>query len=74
MALDKAYIVEERHFNALNRAKVALQNAVSAVGVFPLDLVAIDIKEAWSDLGEITGETANESIISTVFAKFCVGK
>jgi tRNA modification GTPase len=74
VSLDKAYIIEERHYVAISKACTALVNAVGAVGVYPLDLIAIDIKEAWQALGEITGETANEEIINTVFAKFCVGK
>ncbi|MGN0814496.1 MAG: tRNA uridine-5-carboxymethylaminomethyl(34) synthesis GTPase MnmE [Candidatus Coproplasma sp.] len=73
-SLDGAFIVEERHHSALCRASVALCNAVNAIGLFPLDLIALDINDAWSALGEITGETANEEIISAVFAKFCVGK
>ena len=40
----------------------------------PLDLIGIDVKEAWDALGEITGETATEAIIAEIFAKFCVGK
>lgn len=73
-SLDGAFIVEERHYAALCRASAALCNAVNAIGVFPLDLISLDVNDAWSALGEITGETANEEIISAVFAKFCVGK
>jgi tRNA modification GTPase len=73
-SLDKAYIIEERHFAALKKAENCLQNAIAGIGNYPLDLISLDINEAWSALGEITGETANESIINTVFAKFCVGK
>ena len=39
-----------------------------------LDVVAMYLKEAWTALGEITGQTASEEIISRVFEKFCVGK
>ena len=73
-ALDKAYIVEERHYTALIRAEEALKSATENLEILTLDLIAVDLKEAWDALGEITGETANEEIISTVFAKFCVGK
>ncbi len=73
-ALDKAYIVEERHYTALIRAAEALKSATVNLEILTLDLIAVDLKEAWDALGEITGETANEEIISTVFAKFCVGK
>jgi len=71
---DKAYIVEERHYDALRRAAQALNEAAVNVSSLTLDLIAVDLKEAWEALGEITGETASEEIISTVFEKFCVGK
>lgn len=69
-----ACVVEERHYEALCRACRSLESAISAIGAFPLDIISLDITSAWSALGEITGETANEEIIDTVFAKFCVGK
>lgn len=74
LALDKAYIIEQRHFDALARANTALKSALENIGAFTVDILSIDLKEAWEALGEITGETANESIINTVFEKFCVGK
>ncbi|MGI6097546.1 MAG: tRNA uridine-5-carboxymethylaminomethyl(34) synthesis GTPase MnmE [Dethiobacteria bacterium] len=40
----------------------------------PLDLVAIDIREAWNALGELTGETLSEAVINKIFEQFCVGK
>lgn len=74
VALDKAYIIEERHYAALLRADSALCSAAENIGALTLDLIAVDLKDAWDALGEITGETATEEIISTVFEKFCVGK
>lgn len=71
---DTNFVVERRHYDALCRADQSLVNAVSAIGKFPLDIISLDITDAWSALGEITGETANEEIIDEVFAKFCVGK
>lgn len=73
-SLDKAYIVEERHFAALKKGAEALETALGNIGVMTLDVISVDLKEVWDALGEITGETANEEIISTVFNKFCVGK
>lgn len=71
---DKAYVVEERHFYALKRAAEALKSATENIGKITLDIIAVDLKEAWEAFGEITGETANEEIITAVFEKFCVGK
>ena len=69
-----AFLVEERHYDALKRACTYLEKATSACGREPLDLVALDITDGWSALGEITGETASEAIIEEIFSKFCVGK
>ncbi len=69
-----AYIVEERHYNALNRAICALQSAQQNLNAVTLDVVSVDLKDAWDALGEITGETASEEIVNEIFAKFCVGK
>lgn len=71
---DAAFLIEERHFAALKRAKDGLCRAIVACDSEPLDLIGIDVKEAWDALGEITGETATEAIIEEIFAKFCVGK
>lgn len=71
---DAAFLVEQRHFDALTRANECLLRAISACGREPLDLISIDVKEAWDALGEITGETATETIIEEIFSKFCVGK
>ncbi len=71
---DAAFLIEERHYDALRRAKERLQAAITACDFQPLDLIGIDVKAAWDALGEITGETATEAIITEIFEKFCVGK
>ena len=72
---DAAFLIEERHFNALNRAKESLASAVLACERFdPLDFIGIEVQSAWEILGEITGETASEAVIEEIFMKFCVGK
>ena len=71
---DAAFLIEERHHDALRRARESAGKAIRACGVEPLDLIGIDVKAIWDSLGEITGETATESIINEIFEKFCVGK
>lgn len=71
---DAAFLIEERHYDALRRTKERLQAAITACDFQPLDLIGIDVKAAWDTLGEITGETATEAIITEIFEKFCVGK
>ena len=74
MDINGDFLCEERHYDALSRAKVKLQMALDGVGNAPLDLLAIDIKDGWDALGEISGKTATEEIINDIFSKFCVGK
>ncbi len=71
---DAAFLIERRHYDALRGADEALRRAILACESQPLDLIGIDVKEAWDLLGEITGETATEAIITEIFEKFCVGK
>ncbi len=68
------FLCEERHFEALKRAKEKLIMARNSVGAVPLDILAIDVKDGWDALGEISGKTATEEIINDIFSKFCVGK
>lgn len=68
------YLVEQRHFEALKNAREKLAFALSMVDSAPLDIVAIDIKDGWDYLGEISGKTATEEIINDIFSRFCVGK
>ena len=55
-------------FEALKRAEYAIESDI------PQDLAAMDINIAIDSLGEITGETVSEDIVSAVFKNFCVGK
>ncbi|MBE5733415.1 MAG: tRNA uridine-5-carboxymethylaminomethyl(34) synthesis GTPase MnmE [Clostridiales bacterium] len=72
--LNGDFLCEERHFNALLRAKEKLLSALNSIGLVTLDLLAIDVKDGWDALGEISGRTATEDIINDIFSKFCVGK
>ena len=72
--LNGDFLCEERHFDALNRAKEKFVAAKSGIGAVTLDILAIDIKDGWDALGEISGKTATEDIINNIFSKFCVGK
>ena len=41
---------------------------------FQNDEIEIDLKEAWSLLGEIIGKTYKEELIDEIFSRFCLGK
>lgn len=72
---DGAYLLEERHYEALSKACGALERALcGAEAGVPTELIAEDLKSAYLFLGRISGETASENIIEEIFSKFCVGK
>ncbi|MBE7081575.1 MAG: tRNA uridine-5-carboxymethylaminomethyl(34) synthesis GTPase MnmE [Clostridiales bacterium] len=72
--LNGDFLCEERHYEALSRAKEKLTQALNNIDKVPLDILSIDIKDGWDALGEISGKTATEDIINNIFSKFCVGK
>lgn len=64
-----------RHKEALYRAKECLQSTLSALkDTMAIDLASIDIRNAWSALGQINGETVEEDLIDKIFSEFCLGK
>jgi len=68
-------VVNERHKQLLEKARVSLNKAkeITTMGE-SLDIAAIDIKEATSTLGEITGKDASSDVVNKIFEKFCLGK
>ena len=40
----------------------------------PLDIAAVDLREALWMLGRITGESVDDKLLDEIFASFCVGK
>lgn len=68
-------ITSTRHKEALIKAKGNCIQAIDALeNTLAIDLASIDIRNAWSSLGEITGDTLDEDIIDKIFAEFCLGK
>ena len=71
---DSIIITNERHKDALSRALKNINSAIKNIEIQSLDLVSISIKQAYLDVGEITGNTTSEDIIDQIFKKFCLGK
>ena len=66
-------ITSERHVSALYQAKRALESAIVTKDA-TLDLLLVDLTQAYDALGEITGKTATEDVVDSIFSRFCVGK
>ncbi len=67
-------ITNVRHAQAIKMSLDALKNAFMNIDDMPTECTLIDLREAYFALGEITGNTASEDIIDTIFSKFCLGK
>ena len=68
-------LTDQRQEEAARRAAAAVERAIAALesGLTP-DAVLTDAEEALEALGELTGRTAKEEIVSRIFSRFCVGK
>lgn len=72
---DQILVTNQRQISLLEKAKVQLQDVISAVrDDVPLDIAQIDFTGAWDTLGEITGESAPDELITQLFSQFCLGK
>lgn len=68
-------ITNTRHKEALLRAYECVESAIDTLNhTFAIDLASIDIRNAWTFLGEITGDSLEENIIDKIFKDFCLGK
>lgn len=67
-------LTNERHIACLQQAKQNIENALQTIDEISLDAISVDLYLAWEALGEITGTTANEEIITAIFSKYCLGK
>lgn len=69
------FVTNIRHKESLIRAKENLESSLNALEyTSAIDLASIDIRNAWMNLGEITGEALEEDIIHKIFSEFCLGK
>ncbi|MEX3624467.1 tRNA uridine-5-carboxymethylaminomethyl(34) synthesis GTPase MnmE [Viridibacillus arvi] len=72
---DMTYVSNARHIALLHQAHSTIKDAIEAAhaGV-PVDMIQIDVTRTWELLGEIIGDTVQESLINQLFSQFCLGK
>lgn len=65
----------ERQIGLAQSAKKYISSAIKSLeGEIPLDLIAIDVKQALSEISEISGENISAKVIDRIFGEFCIGK
>jgi tRNA modification GTPase len=68
-------ITSARQAGLLRKAKNSLNDVISGIEAgMPIDLVQIDMTACWDTLGEITGESYQDELITQLFSQFCLGK
>jgi tRNA modification GTPase len=80
----KGEAVDSREYVALNRARhrdalevcrIRLLQFLNNVATgAELELLAVDLRDALSALGAVTGETTTDEILDQIFSSFCIGK
>lgn len=74
-ANDNNYLSNTRHVALMSKALDSLKSAYNAcLNHIDVDMIEIDIKDAWYKLGSIIGEESTELLINELFSKFCLGK
>ena len=72
---DLTYVSNARHIALLHQAQAVIEDALEAAAAgVPVDMVQIDVTRTWEILGEIIGDTVQESLINQLFSQFCLGK
>lgn len=68
-------ITDSRHYDLLRRTETSLEESLGLIDENAgEELVLVGLHNALRFLGEITGETTTEEILSEIFSTFCIGK
>ncbi|CAG9467557.1 unnamed protein product [Pedinophyceae sp. YPF-701] len=69
------WAVNQRQAEALTRASEATGRCLEAVAQgLPQDFWTVDLRDAVTALGEVTGDEVAEEVLDDIFSRFCIGK
>ncbi len=68
-------LTNRRHFEVLSSALDKVGKSIAALRAGdPLEGPALLLRSALEDVGEITGKSVSDTLVDTIFSRFCVGK
>ena len=72
---DPTYLSNSRSISILKRClKRVNEIEQSLKDNLPIDMIELDIKNIWEELGTINGTTYEEELLDEMFSRFCLGK
>jgi len=71
---EDVFVARTRHVNALEKAKLFLEQALNVCDKSKSELLAEELRMAQHMLGEITGEYSADDLLGEIFSRFCIGK
>ena len=72
---DPTYLNNARSISILNKCLDKVSEVEEAVkNNMPIDMIELDIKSIWEELGTINGSTYEEELLDEMFKRFCLGK
>ncbi len=74
-AQETVVVTNSRHFHALTQAKSRLELCLDSLDQGRSgEFIAVDLRAALENLGEIVGAVTTDDILNNIFARFCIGK
>ena len=72
---DLSLISNVRQIDLIKKSLDDIESAIKNIkNNVAIDIVEIDIRNAWEHLGEIIGANYNEELLDNLFSNFCLGK
>ncbi|HEY0110321.1 MAG TPA: GTPase, partial [Fibrella sp.] len=75
MQAGSSVVTNARHLQHLTATDDALARAIAAIDAgTSADWIAMDLRIALRELGELTGEVTTDDLLASIFGRFCIGK
>lgn len=72
---DPTYLNNSRSISILKRCLKSINDIEYGLkNNMPIDMIELDIKNIWEELGTINGTTYEEELLDEMFQRFCLGK
>ncbi len=72
---DPTYLNNSRSISILKNCLSAINDVEEGLkNDMPIDMIELDIKNIWEELGKINGTSYEEELLDEMFSRFCLGK